>query len=192
MISYTIQYPCRCNITNHLPKTNLLALNAAIEAARAGEAGKGFAVVANEIKKLAEDSKSTATQIQRITKQVIYSVDNLSTSSNSLLMFMATDVDKDYKAMLNASEEYKKDAEFVDTLVTDFSATAEELAASIENMIKAINEITEATNEGAEGTSNIAQKAVAISQGATDIMNYAGVSKESSDKLNKMVAEFKL
>ncbi|NLL36315.1 MAG: hypothetical protein GX256_02190 [Fretibacterium sp.] len=63
------------SITNIAEQTNLLALNASIEAARAGDAGRGFAVVAEEVRKLADESKSVAGRIIRIIDELAQNID---------------------------------------------------------------------------------------------------------------------
>ncbi len=57
-------------------QTNMLALNAAVEAVRAGEHGKGFSVVAGEIRKLAEQSRLSAEQINGLVMEIQGSLDS--------------------------------------------------------------------------------------------------------------------
>jgi len=173
-------------------RTNLLALNAAIEAARAGVAGKGFAVVADEIRALAENSKNAVTEIQKVTKDVVLSVENLSQNSQEILGFIDKTVVSDYASMVDISDQYNKDAELVSSIVTEFSATTEQLSASIQNMVRAINEITLASNEGASGTSNIAEKASVVVKKASEVIRCCMTSKESSQKLTELVSKFKV
>ncbi len=173
-------------------QTNLLALNAAIEAARAGEAGRGFAVVADEIRKLAEDSKNTVNEIQSVTKLVVNSVQSLTSSSEQALKFIDTTVINDYKSLVEIGEQYFKDAEAIEVLVSDFSATAEELSASIQNMSRAINEVTISNNEEAQGTQNIAEKAAEVMDRAAKVAELMKKTEGSSEKLDEIVTKFKL
>lgn len=124
-------------------QTNLLALNAAIEAARAGEMGKGFAVVAEEIRQLAEDSKNAVSRIQQITD----AVNNLSFSSSEILYFIDKQLLHNYEYFVEASEKISQNSLNIYDMVTDFSATSEELLASMQKMAKAINEIANDANE---------------------------------------------
>jgi hypothetical protein len=66
-------------------QTNMLGLNAAIEAARVGDAGRGFGVVAEEIRKLAEASKNTVAQINKLTVAIQTSIQKTSGASESTM-----------------------------------------------------------------------------------------------------------
>lgn len=171
-------------------QTNLLALNASIEAARAGEAGKGFAVVAEEIRVLAEQSKATVAHIQEVTENVTSAVDNLAGDSAKLLEFVGNDVVNSLENFGNMAESYNADAGNVDSLVTDFSASSEELLASISGVMDAINDVSKAATEGATGTTDIAQKNTVVAEKASEIKEKAEAAYASAEQLKANVEKF--
>ncbi len=173
-------------------QTNLLALNASIESARAGEAGKGFAVVADEIRQLAEQSKSAALKIQDMTGKVTGSVKQLSTCANDVLTYVLTSVADDYDTMLEVADQYSKDSKYVDDLVTEFSATSQQLLASVENVLKSVEGVAQAANEGAKGTTDIANRISETNLKANEVREIVTKTKESADRLKIEIDRFKI
>lgn len=173
-------------------QTNLLALNAAIEAARAGDAGRGFAVVADEIRKLAEESGRTASEIQEITGLVIASVDNLSEHAESILSFVDRQVIQDYDTLAEAGAVYSEDAGFISQLVSDFSSTAEQLRAAVQGISEAVGGVAQAANEGAAGTGAIAERAGAMAHRMAALVAEADHVDNSARNLEAIAARFQV
>ena len=171
-------------------QTNLLALNASIEAARAGEAGKGFAVVADEIRVLAEQSKAAVVHIQDVTKNVVESVTNLADGAKKLLEFVGTDVVDSFAGFSDMADSYSNDAGSIDALVTDFSASSEQLLASINGVMDAIGEVSKAATEGATGTNDIAEKTGVVVEKAAEIKEKAEAAHQAAAKLQQTVEHF--
>jgi len=135
-------------ITSIAEQTNLLALNAAIEAARAGEYGKGFAVVAEEVRKLAEQSKTSATEIGTMVSMIQNASKRAVTSINAGSERVDIGIAATEQSRL-VFEEIQSAVGDVATKVETVSAAIEEIQAMADEVSYGAGEIAQLSGEAA-------------------------------------------
>lgn len=141
-------------VTGIADQTNLLALNASIEAARAGEHGKGFAVVAQEVRKLAEETKSAVSNVSVLINETENNINGMSQSVNSVdsqvkisvttQQALAESFHDIVEAVSGIRTQYLNTAEDIKTIsnsITHLSAAASSISNSSDYLIAAVTEL---------------------------------------------------
>jgi len=178
-------------ITGIAVQTNLLALNAAIEAARAGESGRGFAVVAEEVRKLAEQSNTEASNISELISKITENTDSAVVAMKQSLAEVEVGVEEVSKAgsalenILSAVTETVSDINGIAKVTNDEVASSDKIV----QLIEVVAEVIEGTSRDAQEVSS------AIEETTATIETLAASSEQTSamaQNLHNLITRFRV
>lgn len=176
-------------ITEIASQTNLLSLNASIEAARAGEAGRGFAVVAENIKQLAEQTTSSAADIQ----DIIHELEQKSGETVEKTEAVNNIVNKQ-------SEDMKQTADILNQVITGITGLIDKIdsiAVSVanmdkskENVVDVIGNLSSVSQENAASTEETSASTTMAMETAKKIADEAVKLKDIAQELEDRMKQF--